>query len=160
MSTNRKSNINSSEQSELAELILDVTPRMMQILREEMRQVRGDRLSVPQFRVLASINRGITQNKQIAERLGVSEAAISRMIDTLVNEQLVKKGTSRTDRRQANLTLTTSGSKLFNCIKNSARINLESKIQSINTAELEAIINGLKKLKNNILVFQKEIHED
>ncbi|MDO9181817.1 MAG: MarR family transcriptional regulator [Bacteriovorax sp.] len=134
----------------LADLMMDVMPKAMQSIREEMRQGRGDRVTIPQFRVLAAVNRGICHNKELGERLGVSEAAISKMIDFLVKEGLIKKGINKNDRRQSLLSLTNEGQKLFNFIKNDARSRLKIKLEALSVEDVDSVIYGLKILEKNL----------
>ena len=154
MITKKKSLDNGKTHLQMADLLMDVIPKMMQVLRSEMRYGRGDRLTVPQFRVLANINRGITQNKILADKLGVSAAAISRMVDVLVIEKLVIKGINKDDRRHAKLSLSIEGKKLFDHIKNDARYRLKGKINSININEINLIIAGLESLQKNMSELQ------
>lgn len=149
-----KKSIQNSDQENnhfhMADLVIDIIPKLMQLLRVEMRKGRGDYLTVPQFRVLASISRGINQNKLLAERLGVSEAAMSRMIDVLVNENLIKKGIDADDRRHMKLSLTSEGNKIFKAIKGEARLRLKDKVGAISNHDVELIIVGLETLQKNI----------
>jgi DNA-binding MarR family transcriptional regulator len=143
------------DSSDLAELMTDVIPKAMQVIREEMRKGRGDRLTVPQFRVLASVNRGFCHNKEIGDRLGVSEAAISRMVDFLVKDGLIKKSINKIDRRQSILSLTVEGQKLYNVSKAEARTRLKIKLEALSTEDLESVIQGLKILQKNLSALEK-----
>lgn len=141
--------------SYLAELMMDVIPKAIQSIREEMRKGRGERLTVPQFRVLASVNKGFSHNKEIGDRLGVSEAAISRMVDFLVKDGLIKKSINKSDRRQTLLALTTEGQKLYNVSKTEARNRLKIKLEVLSDEDLESVINGLKILQKNLSVLEE-----
>ncbi len=134
--------------------MMEVMPKAMQALREEMRESRGGYLSVPQFRVLAAINRGLTHNKEIGELLGVSEAAISRMIDLLATEGLIKKGVNKADRRLTVLSLTTAGQKFFNTAKSSARARLKSKLDLFTSEDAEIVSKGLETLQKNLALLR------
>ncbi len=136
--------------STLADLMMEVMPKAMQSIREEMRKGRGDRLTVPQFRLLAAVNRGICFNKDLGESLGVSEAASSRMIDFLVQDGLIKKGNHKSDRRLTVVTLTSEGLKLYNFIKSDARSRLKHKLDVLPQEDLESAIIGLKILLKNL----------
>jgi len=137
--------------TKISELMIDVIPKVMQSIRVEMRECRGDKLSVPQFRLLAAINQGIIKNKELGERLGVSEAAISRMLDLLSNEGLIKKGTSKIDRRQSVITLTKDGQKLFKTIKEDATDKMAQKLNSLDSADLEALLKALILLQSKLI---------
>ena len=129
---------------------MDVMPKAMQSIREEMRRGRSDRLTVPQFRVLAAVNRGLCHNKEIGDLLGVTEAAISRMIDVLEQDGLVKKDISETDRRVKFLSLTGVGQKFFNFIKSDAKSRLKTKLSILSKEEMETVIKGLEILQKNL----------
>lgn len=137
--------------------MMEVMPKAMQSIREEMRKGRGERLTVPQFRVLAAINRGICHNKELGDQLGVSEAAISRMVDSLVQEGLIKKGINKIDRRLTVLTLTSEGQRLYNFIKTDARSRLQIKLEVLSSEDVEAVIHGLKILQKNLSVLQDNL---
>lgn len=129
---------------------MEVMPKAVQSIREEMRKGRGDRLTIPQFRVLAAINRGLCSNKEIGDVLGVSEAAISRMLDFLVTDGLIKKGISKVDRRQTVLSLTAEGQKLYNFSKTDARMRLSEKLSHLSDSDAETVIHGLEILQKNL----------
>ncbi len=128
---------------------MDVIPKIMQTIRVELRKGRGEELSIPQFRVLAAITCGHCHNKEIGDVLGVSEAAISRMIDGLVTDGLIKKGSNKVDRRLTVLSLTTTGQKFFNMAKAEATARLKTRLESIAVHELDSIIKALRVLKEN-----------
>lgn len=142
--------------SSLAELLMDVVPKAMQSIREEMRKGRKNRLTVPQFRVLAAVNRGLCHNKEIGELLGVTEAAISRMIDVLEQDGLVKKEIGKSDRRAKFLSLTNDGQKFFNFIKSNAKTRLKIKLNILSNEEAETVIKGLEILQRNLPLLSKQ----
>ena len=132
--------------------MMEVMPKAMQLIREEMRAGRGDRLTIPQFRLMAAVNRGISHNKELGDRLGVSEAAISRMVDHMVKYQLIKKEINKIDRRQSVLSLTSEGQKLYSFIKSDARNRLNSKLEHISDEDIQLVVQGLKVLQQKISV--------
>ncbi len=134
--------------------MMDLMPKAMQSIREEMRQGRGDRLTVPQFRVLAAVNRGLCSNKEIGDLLGVSEAAISRMVDTLVQDGLLKKAINKIDRRQSVLSLTSEGNKLYSFIRNDARNRLKNKLGALSSEDTDTVIKGLEILQKNLTLLK------
>lgn len=136
--------------------MMDVIPKAMQSIREEMRKGRTERLTVPQFRVLAAVDRGLCHNKEIGDLLGVSEAAISRMIDVLEQDGLVKKEISKSDRRIRFLSLTSDGQKFFHHIKADAKTRLKTKLSILSKEEAEIVIKGLEILHNNLPLLTKQ----
>jgi DNA-binding MarR family transcriptional regulator len=134
-------------QQELAELMLDILPKAMQSIREEMRAGRGDHLTVPQFRLLAAIKRDISQVRDLGQHLGVSEAAISRMAEQLCQDKLVLKVQSRSDRREKKLKLTAKGESLYRTIRESARQRLMDKVEDLANEEKIMAMQGLEIIK-------------
>lgn len=133
---------------------MDVVPKTMQSIRQDMRQERGE-LTITQFRMLANVRQGISSNRELGEKLGVSEAAVSRMIDLLVQEKLIKKIVSKEDRRNKVLSLTPSGTKLYERITASARGRLTVKLEVLDPKEREAVILGLEILQKNLGILKQ-----
>ncbi len=76
---NKKSALN-----QFSELYTDIVPGAMRLLRQEMRLEASGVLTVPQFRILANINRGLDSINAISKLHGVSQPAMSRMVEGLV----------------------------------------------------------------------------
>src|SRR5262245_54533048 len=90
--------------------LLEVVPAAMRRIRAYMRQQRIADLTVPQFRALGFIGRHPeTSVSAVADHLGLSVAAASRLIDALVERGLVERETSRADRRFVILRLSPTG---------------------------------------------------
>lgn len=138
----------------LAELLIDVFPKVMQSVRHEMRAERGE-LTITQFRMLANVRQGVCNNKILGEKLGVSEAAVSRMLDLLVQENLIAKKIDEEDRRNKVLTLTASGKKLYEKITQSARERMSVKLQALEENDRETVIRGLEVLQKNLNILKQ-----
>ena len=93
-----------------AAALIEVVPLVMRALRAEMRRHRSADLSVPQFRVLAFVDRrrGATLS-EVAEHIGLTLPSASRMVDGLVARNLLTRGISPSDRRFVALALTAQG---------------------------------------------------
>lgn len=133
---------------------MDVVPKTMQSIRQDMRKERGE-LTITQFRMLANVRQGVCNNKELGEKLGVSEAAVSRMIDLLVQEKLIKKIVNEDDRRNKVLSLTANGKKLYEQITASARGRLTLKLEALDKKDREAAILGLEVLRKNLDIFKQ-----
>ena len=97
-----------------ARQILEVLPRAMDLLRFEMRQEAVEGLSVPQFRVLAFLDRNPgTSLSSVAEFVGVANATASSMVDRLVRRGLVLREGNPRERRRIMLELTREGASLL-----------------------------------------------
>lgn len=133
---------------------MEVMPKVVHSIRDEMRSGR-EHLTVPQFRILGAISRGLNHNKEICELLGVSEAASSRMIDHLVQEGYIQKKTNTADKRQSDLSLTPKGDKFNTVVRKDAKKRIEAKLQTLSEEEQFKVVEALKILQKTSLFLRK-----
>jgi DNA-binding MarR family transcriptional regulator len=89
--------------------LVDTVPLVMRVIRYHLRRHRSG-LTVPQFRSLWFISTAAGHSlSAVAEFIGLSLPAMSRLIDGLVEKKLVHRKTCDTDRRHVRLSLTPSG---------------------------------------------------
>ena len=139
-----------AEAIEIAKKLMDIVPPAMHWIREEMRSESSnseDELSVPQFRIMASIYRGRNVASEIAKHHGISQAAMSKMIDSLVARKFVEREANENDRRHFHLNLTVEGRSFFQKTKSFAQSNLEKQITCLNKNERESLSDGLLVLE-------------
>jgi DNA-binding MarR family transcriptional regulator len=104
-------------------------------------------LSVPQFRTLALLSRCPNATLScVADNVGSSLPAASRMIGVLVAKKLVARQDSKSDRRQLSLALTRRGGEAFKAARNRAREHLAKKLESLGSDERNRIGDGLQLL--------------
>lgn len=116
--------------------VLDTVPLIMQSIRVHMRRSRGAEISVPQFRVLTFLNR--TQGASlsaVADRVGLSLPAMSRLIDGLVVRDLIHREESESDRRFVALELTAAGRELVRAARVGAQSHLAETLESLSQAQ-------------------------
>ena len=84
------------------------------LMEKTLAEVHEDQLALSQFKLLLLIGRGGPRFKvsDVAEFLGVTNAAASRSTDRLVQRGLVDRSISKEDRRAVDLSLTTEGQAL------------------------------------------------
>jgi DNA-binding MarR family transcriptional regulator len=76
-----------------AQDVLDVAPLIMRAIRADMRAHRHAGFSVPQFRMLAFLNRNEGASLSgLAEFIGLTLPSASTMVDTLVARKLSRCG--------------------------------------------------------------------
>lgn len=94
--------------------VMDFVLQTMRLIRAEMRGYCGDQLSVPQFRTLSYIykNPGASLS-DVATHLGVTLPTMSRIVDKLVERQLVAREGDPENRRRLILHLMPEGKRLF-----------------------------------------------
>lgn len=143
-----QSAINSPLADVCAAEVLAVAPLLMRFLRSHMRQGRGAGLSVPQFRTLIFVNRRPgTALAPVAEHIGISLAAASRLVTHLVRRRLLTRHAHPDDRRQVALSLTARGQALFDSAWEGARAAVARQLAPLPGDELQDIAAALRTLR-------------
>src|SRR3982750_3668540 len=89
--------------------LLDTVPLVMRVIRQHMRRHRSG-LTVPQFRTLCYVS--MTEGSSlsaVAEFIGLSLPAMSRLVDGLVEHGLMHRRPCDDDRRHVRLSVTPTG---------------------------------------------------
>lgn len=140
----------------VAKRLLEVIPPVMHILRTYLRVEASSDLSIPQFRILANINRGLNTIGKIAQHHGVSQPAMSKMVDGLEVRGLIKRSESSIDKRVWLLDLTPSGRKLFQKLKLKSEEQISQKLGHLSNSQLEEIMGSLRSLEALINDIRRE----
>ncbi len=134
--------------AQLAELILDVVPGQMRLLRAKMRANAEGEFTVPQLRVMAHVYKGAATANELASLQGVSLPAISKLVDTLVTKHLLVREYKEGNRKQVFLSLSKKGEKRFLEIRKRTEIELAESYASLSSEQRGSICEGLKALKD------------
>jgi len=130
-----------------ARQILDLVPRAMRLMREEMRSAAGGDLSVPQFRVLAFLGRTPGASlSAVASFVGVADATASATVDRLVRRRLVTRSGNPAARRCVMLALTARGAALLERARGRARARLAKQLRALTSSEVAEMAHGLTLL--------------
>jgi len=141
----------SATADECANELLEVVPQIMHLIRNEMRSHRTPDLSVPQFRVLAFINRNPGASlSAAAEHIGLTLPSLSNMMDGLVQRKLVNRQGSQADRRRVRLTLTARGRKVLATARTAAQAQLAGRLATLSEAEREQVIGAAQTLRRHL----------
>ena len=130
----------------IARQILEVVPPLMHRIRQEIRAAARTELTVPQFRILSNIRRGICYTDEIADYQGVSLPAISRAVGKLVKLGLISRIPRVEDRRRVELRLTGKGHTLLHRFQLVAENMLQKKLSPLSKAESRELTRGLVRL--------------
>ena len=141
-----------------AGMITEVIPSLMQAMRQEIRGYVKDEISVPQFRVLARLSAKPANNGELADWVGVSLPAMSRMVDLLFKRGLVERNVPSSDRRQVNISLTSKGERFHQQAKVAGRKIFERKLSVIPNEKVELLIEAFKIL-NILFIDPEDSHE-
>lgn len=123
--------------------IIEVIPTVMRTIRSEMRGVALPEMTIAQFRILMRLDHGSHTNKQLAEWVGISTAAMSRTIEVLVVKGYVQRKAAENDRREVILALTAQGKKKYEAIKEMAKLKLTPRLEELNSTELKKVHDAL-----------------
>lgn len=138
-----KSNNMKADKETCAREILETVPAVMRFIRTQIRQ-SGKGVTLPQFRTLTFINR--TPDAPLsaaAEHLGLSNPAMSRLVDGLVRSGLVKRSAASTNRRQLALSITPKGREMLECVRGAVRSQLADSMDGLAKEELEAVSHAM-----------------
>ena len=129
---------------ECARTVMEAVPAMMRHIREEMRRHAPPRLSLPQFRALAFLDRnpGCCLS-EVAVHLGVARPTASVIVDRLVRRRLVVRNDDPQERRRIVLTLTPEGTRLLHQARNATRSWIATLLAESSETELRQIAEGL-----------------
>lgn len=145
--------------SEISKLFFKVIPNSMSLVRCHIKKSTEPEFSFAKFRVLANINRGVRTVSEIAELHGVSQPAISKLVDCLVNDNYLSRHTHPTDRRISDLKLTSLGKKQLHKIRTSASKGFEPSLCLLSEEEQIELSHALSCLDSFFIKIQGEKFE-
>lgn len=133
---------------ELASQALETIPPVMRAIRTMMRAEGEKDLTVPQFRVLGFIDRHPGASlKDVADHLGIPMSGASRLIDKLVDRNLVTRTTDTRDRRRIILNLLPAGKRLRARARQRTQQGLGAMFQHLTSVERDTIATALPLLR-------------
>ncbi|MGZ3772240.1 MAG: MarR family winged helix-turn-helix transcriptional regulator [Pseudobdellovibrionaceae bacterium] len=141
---NLDSNLSKNSEVGIASLIMEVIPLAMREIRVHSRAHRGPQLKLAQFRVLAHIWRQSKTNSQLADEIGLSVAAMSRLVSGLVNKGLVTRNENPNDRRECYVQISREGAQLFKSIRQTTCETIAHKITGLTAKEKSELQKGLQ----------------
>jgi DNA-binding MarR family transcriptional regulator len=126
--------------------LLAGVPSIMRFLRSQMRRHRQSGLTVPQFRALVFVSQnGDASLSAMAEQLGLSLPAASRMVELLVQRGLMQRQARPNDRRCVSLSLTRRGGATFRTALRATQVALAERFEALSSRELSQI-NGAMRI--------------
>ncbi|MGD0172047.1 MAG: MarR family transcriptional regulator [Halobacteriota archaeon] len=133
---------------ESARKLLEVVPIIMQDIRSEMRRRRLLDLTVPQFRVLAFVNRNEGSSLwEVASHVGLTPPSTSRLVDGLIARGLMARNDHPADRRRVRLTVTGHGLAILEASTQGTVSYLANKLSGVDADDREAIDKAVEALR-------------
>ncbi|HOA75136.1 MAG TPA: MarR family transcriptional regulator [Phycisphaerae bacterium] len=126
--------------------VLAGIPGVMRFIRGQMRANRAG-LTVPQFRTLVFLSLNDRPSlSELADHLGLSLPAASRMVDLLVRRTLIQRSPQPHDRRRVCLGLTAMGRQKFQAAHEATRQALADNLSRLSRSELTRLREGMRVL--------------
>ncbi len=121
---------------------------VMREIRRLMRQRGAEVLSVPHFRALGYAQRhpGCSLSA-VAEHLGLSVPAASRLVDALVADGYLERRPSPTDRRYIELHLSERGAQIRAEAHEHAMLGIAARLEQLGDDERRQILRALESLR-------------
>jgi len=120
---------------------------LMGFIRQEMRHNRRAGLSVPHFRALIFLSHaGDASVSAMAEHLGLSLPAASRLADTLVRRGLISRQSQVGDRRRVLLSLTARGRAVIEAAQAATEKALAARFEAVPRRELNHMLMAMQAL--------------
>ncbi len=133
---------------ETASRLLETVPPVMRCIRGEMRLHRGHDLSVPQFRSLSFVKRSPEASlSDLAEHLGLTLPAASKIVEGLVSQKLVTRRDSKEDRRRMMLSLTREGEEILRKARSATLDYLKEALRELSAEEVGTVLRAMSLLQ-------------
>ncbi|MFZ0010392.1 MAG: MarR family transcriptional regulator [Halobacteriota archaeon] len=147
-----------ADPEESARKLLEVVPIIMQDIRSEMRRRRSLDLTVPQFRVLAFVNRNEGSSLwEVASHVGLTPPSTSRLVDGLIARGLMARNDYPADRRRVRLTVTGHGLAILEAATQGTVSYLADKLSGVDADNREAIDKAVEALRTVFATNTREV---
>jgi MarR family transcriptional regulator for hemolysin len=147
-----------ADPEESARKLLEVVPIIMQDIRSEMRRRRSLDLTVPQFRVLAFVNRNEGSSLwEVASHVGLTPPSTSRLVDGLIARGLMARNDYPADRRRVRLTVTGHGLAILEASTQGTVSYLADKLSGVDADNREAIDKAVEALRTVFATNTREV---
>jgi len=136
---------------ECAGVVMETVPLLMRVIRRGNGQMTG--LSMPQFRALRILHRhpGLSLSA-LAEKLDLTLASASKLIDVLVKHSLVERIYSLSDRRRVELRLSAQGRDVLASMWQAAHARLTDALGQLNDDDRALVIQAMRALQTALAV--------
>lgn len=131
----------------LAKNILDILPGITREWRTEMELGLPEGLNPNQFRALYLVQAGHNQCCRLIKHVGVTPAAMSKIVDHLEAQNLLVREPSLEDRRHVTLVLTSKGQRVVERVRGQVEKRLEVYLDNFSQQQKDFIQQGLLLLQ-------------
>jgi DNA-binding MarR family transcriptional regulator len=104
-------------------------------------------LTAAQFRVLQVVaERGLCTAKDISQRMSISQATVTSLVDKLVRQGMVTRERCETDRRQTNIVITDRGRETIEKAPDALQQRYVRKFEALEDWEQASLISALERI--------------
>jgi MarR family transcriptional regulator for hemolysin len=140
-----------------AQELFDTVPLVMRIIRKYMRQHRSG-LTVAQFRTIYCVSQSPQCSlSDVADSIGLSLPAMSRMVDGLVEKGYLNRRTCINDRRHVRLSVTPIGETALRESREMAQAQLAEVVSQLSAGRQKEMIDVMRVVRD---VFTAELGGD
>ena len=133
---------------ETAGELLDVAPRVMRVVRDQMRCHRAAVLSVPEFRTLGFLNGHAGASlTDVADYIGLTLPSMSKLVDGLVERKLVTREFDPADRRRVTLALTPRGCAVLQAAHALTQAYLAEVLSALSPTGRATVVQAMRMLR-------------
>lgn len=127
---------------------LRLTPRFHRWATTRVAQGQLDHgLNLPQLVLLYRLGEGVTSPAELARRLLVTPAVVTKLVDRLARRGYVRREPDPDDRRRVRLVLTPSGRRVCEGVERELAVELAARLVTLSAAELDALGDALGLLE-------------
>ena len=131
-----------------ASLAVDASLGILCYIKGELRARRPGDLSMPQFRFLHILAKEPDRSLgDIADDLGVSPPALSKLVEGLVERGLVARAADTEDRRRLSLAITPAGAKLVAGFRSQLEEGLAQRLATLPARTQASLVAALQDLQ-------------
>ncbi len=131
----------------VAKFWMEIAPQLMRRMRQNVIEASVGSLTLPQYRILANINRGLNSIGAIANHHGVAQPSMSKMINLMVDRGLIVRKTSALDKRQSVLTFSKQGQVLFYKVREKAQKKISQNLLELNDDDLQKLAKSFEQIR-------------
>lgn len=131
-----------------AEVIMETVSMVTRTIRREMKKHRPVEMSMQQFRVLRILERHPDISlSAVAEHMGLTNASASKLVESLVKQELMTRKDSPEDRRRVVLSLTKTGKNALEEARSAALGRLAEILGDLDAEDRSAVIRAMEVLR-------------
>ncbi|MCC5812559.1 MAG: MarR family transcriptional regulator [Ectothiorhodospiraceae bacterium] len=137
--------------------LLKCSKRVEQVMNDHFRT--GYDCSLSRFDVLAQLDHagpGGLSTKALAQRLVASKGNITRLIDRMESDGLLRRTPCKQDRRVSHIDMTNSGEAVFQAMAGDHETWASQLFDELSDDELETLVRLLDRVRDNVTRRQKE----